>query len=1028
MHQKRLLLLTTWFSIIALLVIPLVNYAATTGKIAGKVTDQSTNEPLPGANVVIVGTTMGGATDIEGDYFIINVPPGTYSVRATMMGYTVVTKTNVQLMVDQTTPVNFQMEQTVIEGEEVSIVSERPIVEKDITGSREIMDAGYIERSPVIDLNDALSQKTGVYNTGETTYFRGGLASEVNYKVDGASLNSGLLSDNWQRLNTTAMQEVSVLTGGYNAEYGNAMSGVINVVTKEAARTTSEFHGTLKYRVRPSGQYHWGPNMYDKSLWKYTHYDLDYWKTELEDEAKRNNFANHFQRFYGWDGETVPSAEQLLNTYREQISPDPILGDYTERPEHEIEGTLYGALTDNFTFLVTGRYKRGVNIFPQAQEYNPEYNVQAKLNYYISSDKKLTLNLLRGWYNSATYTESNWNNMESSKEARWQPNADVRSPYDNKAYAPWGGYWLKGPEEKTLNMATLKWQHTLSPATFYTVQLSYLADYMTELQDYDKLETTTDQVGWGDSWFDLGGNFRLEARQIQVNNYSDSKVFNARADLTSQVHKSHQIKGGAQLKFYNVDYQHYYMEFPAGDVWHLDNVFDGTPVEGALYVQDKMEYEGLVLNIGFRMDAFNARHQYAESIFDPLGFQEHNGGDGAPSNTTPIWQSYMPKKDWFAYIPGVTSDYMAAFDGVRNDKMNVDSEWKFAFAPRIGLSFPITENSKLRFNYGHFYQRPSWAKILGFPTSWYESDPYGSVRMDQWQGWYGQPGLTYERTIQYEIGYDQNFFDIFRLAATAYYKDASNLTRFSHNSTYNQSGGGFAYTGWGSGNFQTWSHSRNLANDGHDNIFYTNNAFKDVRGIEVTADKLYNDRWSANLTFNYGFSSGGAAGYWMYFEDASRQHQPHTYSEQKTTWISNIILKGQVNYVTPEELVNGILGNISIGLYHEYFSGPEYTWYPKDYTGLKEPNNKRWYPHNRTDLKFTKRIPLGSVTPVIGIEVFNLFNSYDRVLLGGEDLDAWEEKEQMPRYSRSGEDEVWWFYNSISNPKRMVYFNVSFEF
>ncbi|HPG38078.1 MAG TPA: carboxypeptidase-like regulatory domain-containing protein [bacterium] len=1003
--------------------------AATTGKIAGTVKDKASGELLPGVNITIAGTQLGAATDINGYYFIINDPPGNYSVRANMMGYKAVVQSNVLVSVDRTVTADFNLEIAVIEGEEITIVSERPIVEKDVTGSVGVMNASYLDRAPVIKLQDAISQQTGIYSTGETSYFRGGLASEVSYNLDGTSMNSGILSDNWQRLNTSAMQEVSLLTGGYNAEYGNAMSGIVNVVTKEASRTEGKYHGTVQYRVRPAGQYHWGPNIYSNDLYKYTHYNLGFWQNELTDETKRNNFANYFKRFYGWDGSRVPTAEELLSTYRQQITPDPIMGDYTKRPEHDIEGTLYGSITNNLNFLVTGRYKRSVNIYPQAQEYNPEYNIQTKINYYLSDNKKLTLNYLRGGYSSATYTESNWNNMESSQEARWQPNADIRDPYDNKAYGPWGGYWLKGPEEKTVNMATMKWQHTLSPATFYTVQLSYFTDKMTELQDYDKLSTSLDQMGWGDSWFDLGGNFRLEARQIQVNNYSDSKVLNLKTDMVSQVNKANQIKSGFEFKYTDLNYEHYYMEFPAGDVWHLDNVFDGKPIEGAIYAQDKMEYEGLILNVGLRLDAFNAMHDYATSIYDPLGFQTWNGGDGVnPSNTTPIWQSYMDKKDWFAVIPGVTSDYKSAFAGKTNDGMTVNSDWKFALSPRIGLSFPITDNSKLRFNYGHFYQRPSWAKILGFPTSWYDSSPLSSVRMDQWQGYYGHPGLTYERTIQYEVGYDQNFFDMFRLAATAYYKDASNLTRFSHNSTYNVSGGGFAETGWGSGNFTTWSYTRNIANDGHDNIFYTNNAFKDVRGVEIVMEKMFTNQWSANLTFNYGLSSGGVTGYWMYYEDATRVDQPHSYSEQKVSWISSSIIKGSVNYVTPKTLVKGILGDVTIGLYHEYFSGPEYTWYPKDYTGLRFPNNKRWYPHHRTDLKLAKSFPMGLVTPVVSLEVFNLFNYYDRVLLGGEDLDNWEEKGIMPKSSETGENSVWWFYNSISNPKRMIYFTFSLEF
>lgn len=1020
-------------------------WAGTTGKIAGRVLDQSTGEGLPGANVVIVGTTMGASTDQDGFYFIINVRPDVYSVRASYMGYETVTQSQVAVSVDLTTDLNYFLTPTTIIGAEVTVVAERPIIDEDVTGTALNLGAGYIGRAPIIDLSDAIRQQTGIYHTGETTYLRGGLSSEIDYRIDGASLNSGLLSDNYQRLNMTAVQEVSILMGGYNAEYGQAMSGVVNVITKEAAPAERSLHGALEYRMRPAGQYHWGDNMYDESLWKFTNFDLAHWQEQVEGQPAV--FSTYFERFYGpgtetndsqWDGDKVPTAQELLDTYREQITPHSDLGKYTERAEHDVEGSIWGSPMKNLSYLISGSYKGGVNIWPQSTPYNPEYNIQAKINYYLANDMKLSLNLLRGWYKSSTYTESNWNNMESSQEARWQPNADVRSPYDDKAYAPWGGYWLKGPEEKAVNLAALKWQHTLSPATFYTVQLSYLQDDMTELQDYDRWKTSESTVGWGDSWFDLGGNFRLESRQIQVNNYSTSKVYAAKGDLTSQVHRSHQFKTGVEFKLFDVDYQHYYNEYPAGDTWHLDNVFSGKPVDLAAYIQDKMEFEGLIVNIGLRLDAFNARHSYPESIYDPLAFQTWSGGDGAvPSNTAPIWQSYMDPKDWFGYAgigqidPGEEPiDFKSFFAGKEQDKNTVESEWKFALAPRVGLSFPIAANSKLRFSYGHFYQRPSWAKLMGFPTSWYDSAPLASVRMDQWQGWYGNPYLTYEKTIQYELGFTQNLFNILRLDLVGYYKDASRLTRFSHNGTYNASGGGFSSTGWGSGNVETWSYTRNIANDGHDNIFYTNNAFKDIRGVEATIEKLFNGRWSANLVFNYGLSTGGRTGYWQYREDQSSVPQPHSYSETKATWISSAVIKANINYVTPSGLGPiGLLGDVSLGLYHEYFSGAQYTYYPDDFTGLRVPDNKRWYPHNRTDLKVVKRLPLGNVTPVIGLEVFNLLNLYDRVLLGGTDLKNWEESDgkKIPEIWNSGEENLWWFYNSISSPRRMVYLTLSLE-
>ncbi len=1017
--------------LLALLVATLVGvsglHAQTTGKIAGTITDVAAGEPLPGVNVVIEGTTIGGVSDARGNYFIINVPPGTYTVRASMVGFSIVNMQNVTVNVDQTTTVDFGMQVAVVAGEEIVVVAERPLVERDLTGSVQKMDAAALTRTPLRDMTDVLAQQTGVFETGYTSYIRGGVNSEITYSMDGTSLNSGLLSDNWQRLNTTAIQEVSILTGGYNAEYGNAMSGIVNVVTHEPSAFSRSLNGAVRYRVRPPGQYHWGPNMYDENLWKYTNFDLNHWQQRLQDEGQRNQFAAYYRRFYGWDGQRVPTAQELLDTYRDQITPDKVLADYTERMQHEIETSIWGSPANRFSFLLSGRYERGLNIFPQSNAYNPEYNLQGKFNYYFNTNQRLSLNLLRGWYNSSTYTESNWNNMESSQEARWQPNADVRGPYDNKAYAPWGGYWLKGPEEKAVNMATLQWQHTLGPRTFYNVSASYLSDYTTSLQEYDKLQTSTATLPWGDSWFDLGGNFRLEARQIQVNNYSDSKAFTLSSDITSQISNSHQLKAGLEFKRFDLDYQHYYMEFPAGDVWHLDNVFTGSPVEGSLFIQDKMEYQGIVLNIGIRADAFNAMHEYAPSIYDPLMFQTHNGGDGRPSNITPIWQAGQTGYDWFA---GGT-DFRDAFpDGWESsmDKQTVESEWKFAISPRLGLAFPITENSKLRFSYGHFNQRPSWIKLLGFPTSWYDSDPWGSVRMDQWQGWYGHPGLSYERTIQYEVGFTQNFFDFARLDIAAYYKDATGLTRFSHNSTYNQSGGGFAATGWGAGNFTTYAYTRNLANDGHDNIFYVNNGFKDIRGIEVVGEKLFAGRWSARATFDYSLSTGGVTGYRTYRENAAQAHTPQSFEEIKGTWLSSYLLKGNLNYLTPENLLAGVLGEINIALYHEYFAGPQYTYYPRDFDGLRRPNNKRWFPHQRTDLTFTKQFALAGMNPVVGIDVFNLFNYKDKVMLGGQRLEDWEERGEIPKYSKSGEEELWWFYNPVSNPRRMIYFKVGFQF
>ena len=157
--------------------------------------------------------------------------------------------------------------------------------------------------------------------------------------------------------------------------------------------------------------------------------------------------------------------------------------------------------------------------------------------------------------------------------------------------------------------------------------------------------------------------------------------------------------------------------------------------------------------------------------------------------------------------------------------------------------------------------------------------------MDQWQGWYGQPGVTYDKTIQYEVGFDVNFADVWRVSSAFYYKDGSQLNRFNHTSSYNRGGGGVNAIGWGVASFRdNYSRSRNIAGDGHDNIFYTNNGYKDTRGIEVSLDKLYANNWSATVNYNYSLSSGGLAGYAWYYEDASRANTPHPYDEIKDVW------------------------------------------------------------------------------------------------------------------------------------------------
>lgn len=205
-------------------------YAGTTGKLTGKVTDATTNEPLIGTNVVVVGTNMGAAADVDGNYFILNIPPGTYQVKATQIGYSATTVENVKISVDQTTRIDIKLGEKVIQLQNVVVTSSRGYVQKDLTSTEEKISGEQISMMPVEDVQSVVNLQAGVVDG----HFRGGRIGEVKYLIDGVSVNDVYSGSSTMEADVSSIQELQVLTGTFNAEYGEALSGVVNQVTKIA--------------------------------------------------------------------------------------------------------------------------------------------------------------------------------------------------------------------------------------------------------------------------------------------------------------------------------------------------------------------------------------------------------------------------------------------------------------------------------------------------------------------------------------------------------------------------------------------------------------------------------------------------------------------------------------------------------------------------------------------------------------------------------------------------------------------------
>jgi outer membrane receptor protein involved in Fe transport len=205
--------------------------AGTAGKLSGRVTDAK-KAPLPGVTVLLVGARLGAFTDTDGRYTILNVPAGTYQVKFQLLGYRPVAVTDVQVNADNTTLANLSMEEAPVEMKEIVVSGKSPVVDVRQTSTIATVNKDQIAALPVQDLNDVVNLQAGVVDG----HFRGGRIGEVQYQVDGISMNNSYDNSSTLRIDRSLIEEVQVISGTFDAEYGQAMSGVVNAVLKRGSK------------------------------------------------------------------------------------------------------------------------------------------------------------------------------------------------------------------------------------------------------------------------------------------------------------------------------------------------------------------------------------------------------------------------------------------------------------------------------------------------------------------------------------------------------------------------------------------------------------------------------------------------------------------------------------------------------------------------------------------------------------------------------------------------------------------------
>ncbi|GAB4168552.1 MAG: hypothetical protein Kow00108_01680 [Calditrichia bacterium] len=225
---------TFMFLVFCSLFLSSIAFAQNYGKIQGFVTDAKTGEPLVGANVVIKEIGLGAASDIDGFFVILQVPPGSYEINCSYLGYQEQVAKGVMVRAGRISYQDFNLTETIIAGEEIVVVASKPVVEKDNTSTMRSVSASDISNLPVSTITEVIQIQAGAVNS-DGLHLRGGRSGEVAYYIDGIPVNNPLTDEvaSSQIVNNDAISEMQVISGTFSAEYGNAMSGIINITTQE---------------------------------------------------------------------------------------------------------------------------------------------------------------------------------------------------------------------------------------------------------------------------------------------------------------------------------------------------------------------------------------------------------------------------------------------------------------------------------------------------------------------------------------------------------------------------------------------------------------------------------------------------------------------------------------------------------------------------------------------------------------------------------------------------------------------------
>jgi carboxypeptidase family protein/TonB-dependent receptor-like protein len=927
--------------LVAMLLVVGIAFAGTTGKISGFVRDADTGDPLPGANVLLAGTAMGAAANTEGYFVILNIPPGTYDLIASYVGYARLQNSEIRVMIDRLTTIDFDMNVEAFRGEQVIVSAKRDLIQKDNASGQLNVSSDEIEALPVTTISEVLSLKAGVSGMS----VRGGGSDETAFMLDGIAQRDARTNEPITTVPLSAIGEVSVQTGGFSVRYDDARSGVVSVVTKEGH--ADKYSGTVSLRVSPATPKNYGISVYDPDgywLYPYLNDDVAWTGTSRESFTDLNGNG-------AWDAFEPLNDVNGNNRYDEPIDDhtyEELNGNYFNGWESTSLKSLQSAGDGNDLTAAAAQRVFSYEHRKDGQIYKPDYNMDigfggpvpglknfGNVRFYASFFREQTMYLIPlttdGLYNQSgmlkltadigTKGKLSLTGRLGSLDGTSASNAGFSS-YFGSAYGianaldrsgftvPWRIFTdiYYSHFRRYNNSMAAKYTQQLSEKSFFDVSVSRTQTrYLTGPDD---LRDTTKNVEivpgyfmdeapvgfWPYNESSIDGKLSYGGSFSQGRDSSITSTYLVDANYKNQLTENNELNAGVKfaLEDIKMNFGAKNLMLPDGNQW---NEFHYSPYRITAWAEDKLEFEGLYATLGLKAMFFDPNCEwYFPSTFDPEFF------------TGNFDEATMP------------------------DSITRKAKPQFYISPVLAISHPISENAKLFFNYGHFIQKINTESMFR-----YEREMSNQLNR------LGNPEASFERTVAYELGFDMSLLDMYTVHFSAYYKDIKDQSSWT------------SYIGLG----------------GQVNYSALNNRYyQDIRGFELELKKVVGDWFTGWLNFEYRVSSSGYFGVGTFYDNDIENRQYLEDNPYQSKPLPQPRFKAYLDIHTPRYLSTAFFADWHLAIIPRWTAGSYTTWNPQnaeDIRGARITYNTKYVDTYDIDLKLSKKFRL---TDKISLKVF----------------------------------------------------------